>query len=117
MGSFEYKIKNSIEERLYTSNRLLSKYSSCIPVIIEKSKDNDTPNISSNKYIIPKTLNISEIIILIRKKTKIDSKKAIFVFINNTLVPMNTTIGEIYDYHKDQDGFLYINYKTENTFG
>ena len=37
--------------------------------------------------------------------------------INNTVCPSNTPIGVIYEENKDEDGFLYIKYSSENTFG
>ena len=37
--------------------------------------------------------------------------------INNTLCPSNTNIGQVYNDMRDEDGFLYITYSSENTFG
>jgi hypothetical protein len=69
------------------------------------------------KYLVPKDIHIREFLCLIRKRIKIDSKKAIFIFINNKLVPMSSSLIELYNSEKDEDGFLYIKYTLENTFG
>ena len=106
----------TFEEKIVYSSALKNKYPDRIPVIIEKSKKDD-PDIDKNKYLVPKYLNISEFLHIIRKRIKIDSKKAIFIFINNTLTPMNITMGDIYQTHKCNDGFLYVKYTLENTFG
>ena len=37
--------------------------------------------------------------------------------INNMIIPAKSTLSEIYDSNKDDDGFLYIIYTSENTFG
>jgi GABA(A) receptor-associated protein len=47
----------------------------------------------------------------------LSSEKALFVFINGTIPAMNALLSQIYREHQDEDGFLYINYNTENTFG
>jgi GABA(A) receptor-associated protein len=61
---------------------------------------------------------MSEVIYIIRNRIKLDSKEAIFIFVGNgTLVPSNYSINEVYDTYKNEDGFLYIIYTAENTFG
>lgn len=42
---------------------------------------------------------------------------AIFVFVNNTLPPASSLMSQIYNDHKDEDGFLYVTYSGESTFG
>jgi GABA(A) receptor-associated protein len=106
----------TFEERLMYSSTLKNKYQDRIPVIIEKSKESD-PEIDKNKYLVPKSLKINEFICIIKKRIKIDSKKAIFIFINNKLIPMGASIEEVYETEKNDDGFLYIKYTLENTFG
>jgi GABA(A) receptor-associated protein len=44
-------------------------------------------------------------------------EKALFLFINGFIPSTSQHIGDIYSFHKDQDGFLYITYSYENTFG
>jgi GABA(A) receptor-associated protein len=44
-------------------------------------------------------------------------EEGIFLFANNKLVSGSAIIGNVYDYSKDTDGFLYIQYSKENTFG
>ena len=54
---------------------------------------------------------------VIKKRIKLLSHEALFLFINNKMVSGNTDIGQLYDYYRDSDGFLYIQYSKENTFG
>jgi len=54
---------------------------------------------------------------VIRKQIKLEPHTALFVFVNNVLVPNSATIGSIYLEHKDNDGFLYMQYCSENAFG
>lgn len=54
---------------------------------------------------------------VIRKRIKLPSEKAIFIFINDILPPTAALMSTIYEEHKDEDGFLYVLYSGENTFG
>ncbi|KAJ6186307.1 Autophagy-related protein 8 [Penicillium mononematosum] len=44
-------------------------------------------------------------------------EKAIFIFVDEVLPPTAALMSSIYEEHKDEDGFLYITYSGENTFG
>ena len=115
---FFKKNNDSLEERLSYSDKLKLKYPDLIPVIIDKRKgDKILQDIDKKKYLIPKNLMISDVLFIIRKKITISENQAIFIFVNNLLVPMNTTIGEVYNTHKSEDNFLYFVYTAENTFG
>ena len=112
------KFEKTLEERIHYSTTLKNKYTDRIPVIIEKDiRCRDSIEISKNKYLFPRTMNISEIITIIRKNIKMDSSKAIFIFVDGCLVPMNNSIESIYNSHANEDGFLYVTYTYESTFG
>jgi GABA(A) receptor-associated protein len=44
-------------------------------------------------------------------------EKAIFLFINGSIPISSQMLGNIYELNKENDGFLYIVYSFENTFG
>lgn len=54
---------------------------------------------------------------VIRKRIKLSPEKAIFIFVGNVLPPTAAMMSSVYDQNKDDDGFLYITYSGENTFG
>ena len=101
-------------------SKLTFKYPDRVPVIIQKAT-NCKEFLDNNKYLIPKSLTISEVIYIIRKKIKINEKHAIFIFVNQgnsaTLVPCNMNMLEVYNTYKSDDNILYITYTIENTFG
>jgi len=109
--------KYSFDERLVYSQRLNKRYPDYVPVIIKKSVNDKTLTESYHKYLMPKKTKFSELIFIIRKKLDLKSKEAIFIFAKDTLIPMNNTVGEVYNFYKSDDNFLYIIYRTENTFG
>jgi len=99
------------------AKKLLTKYPDRVPVIIQKKEHTNLPDLKKCKYLIPKDTNLSQIIYIIRKNINIKPETSIFVFINNTLIPNQNNIGEVYNLYKNTDDFLYIKYTTENTFG
>lgn len=117
-NSFKFKIKYDSPYRLLYSQKLCDKYPDRVPVVIEKSSsDKITKDIEKDRFLVPRSLLMSEFIFIIRKHIKMDQSQAIFLFINNVLVPINKALGEIYHELKDPDGFLYMKYSCENTFG
>lgn len=113
-----FKEKHSFEKRQEESSRIITKYPERIPVIIEKDvRALDVPDIDRIKYLVPNDLSFSQLIYIIRKRINISAEKSLFFFVNNSLVPFSHLISQIYDEHKDKDGFLYIVYNTESTFG
>ena len=48
---------------------------------------------------------------------ELSSDKSIFLFVNDTMVPCSEIFKKIYSENKDEDGFLYITYNGESTFG
>lgn len=105
-------------ERLKKSQVILEKYPDRVPLIIQPSKnDRDTYPIDKSKYITPRDLTMMQLQQIIRKRIRFPSEKALFMFVNNKMFPITSMVGNIYDDNKDQDGFLYVTYCQENTFG
>lgn len=107
----------TIEKRQAEAQRIRSKYPDRIPVICEKADRSDIPDIDKKKYLVPADLTVGQFVYVIRKRIKLSPEKAIFIFINNVLPPTAALMSSIYEEQKDEDGFLYITYSGENTFG
>ena len=75
------------------------------------------PPVDKRKYLIPMDLTVGQFVYVIRKRISIPPEKAIFIFVNNTLPPTAALMSTVYESHKDQDGFMYMMYSGENTFG
>ena len=119
MTTIPFITKHSFEHRYMESQRLLLKYPNRIPIICGPSNNNDTSNpiIDKNKFLAPVDLTMGQFYHVIRKRMKIPPKKAIFLFINNNIYNSSHILSQIYELEKDDDGFLYIVYAFENTFG
>jgi GABA(A) receptor-associated protein len=113
-----YKKRIPFETRKLESGRMLEKYKDKLPVIVEKNyKLGINPDIDKSKYLVPYDLSFGEFLQIIRKRTKIDSHQALFAFVDNKLPCTNDIMINIYKNHADDDGYLYIIYSLENTFG
>ena len=74
-------------------------------------------NYDKKKYLVPNDLTVAQFIYVIRKRLNLHSEKAMFIFINGQLPTNSHLINDLYEINKDQDGFLYVTYALENTFG
>jgi GABA(A) receptor-associated protein len=70
-----------------------------------------------SKYLVPNDLSFGEFMYIIRKRIKVDEKQALVGFVNNVLPPTAKLMSELYSESSNEDGFLYITYSLENTFG
>ena len=111
----EFKERVPLEARKQQSANILTKYPSSIPIFIDSSsmlKVIDKP-----KFVIPDGFTIGQLMMSIRMRMKMNQATALFIFIDNQLVPVTTVISSLYESHKDEDGFMYLNIFQESTFG
>ncbi|KAF3796776.1 Autophagy-related protein 8C [Nymphaea thermarum] len=117
MAKSSFKLEQPLERRQAEAARIREKYPDRIPVIVEKADRTDIPDIDKKKYLVPADLTVGQFVYVVRKRIKLSAEKAIFVFVNNVLPPTGSLMSTIYEEHKDEDGFLYMTYSGENTFG
>lgn len=113
----KFRSENPIEKRKEESIRMMGKYPDRIPVIVERSTSSQLPDIDKPKYLVPSDLTLGQFIHVIRKRIKLTSEQAIFIFVKNSMPICGTLMSDLYSKHKDDDGFLYVVYNGENTFG
>eukprot|EP01039_Chlorochromonas_danica_P006616 gene6614-7309_t len=126
----KFKESHTFEERVKESERVRAKYPDRIPVICEKAETSAKEmilyyildvaprlDIDKKKYLLPADLTCGQFIHVIRRRLKLPSEKAIFLFVNGSIPPTSATMSELNDQHKDKDGFLYLCFGEENVFG
>ncbi|ANZ77907.1 BA75_04612T0 [Komagataella pastoris] len=113
----QFKDEHPFEKRKAEAMRIRYKFADRIPVICEKVEKSDIPEVDKRKYLVPCDLTVGQFVYVIRKRIKIPSEKAIFIFIDDILPPTAALMSKVYEEHKDEDGFLYVLYSGENTFG
>ena len=114
-----FQEKYTLDKRKEQSYSIRSKYPDKLPIIIEKLKNISSPvaDIPKNKFLIPDDLVVSQLMCIIRKYIELSSADSIYLFANDTLISPSESLYNTYGKYKDDDGFLYIFYTTENTFG
>jgi GABA(A) receptor-associated protein len=117
-----YKKSTPLEERKKKSFKMTSLYPDRIPVIVEMSPSSASYNTYTTashkiKYLVPYDITMGQFIKILRDKLKLESSIALFFFINNKIPPITSLIGNIYKENADEDGFLYIEFCEESTFG
>jgi GABA(A) receptor-associated protein len=105
-----------IEKRVEECVKIRRKYPDRVPVIVERGNAK-LIDIDRHKYIVPADLTIAQLLYTIRKRLPIKADQGLFLTINNTLPKSSQLISLIYKEHKEKDGFLYIKYDIESTFG
>jgi GABA(A) receptor-associated protein len=107
----------SLEQRKQESARMMTRYPGRIPIIVNKARHTDAPDLDKTKFIAPADLTVGQFIYIVRRRLELTSEKTLFLFINGTLPTTSTLISQLYEYHKAEDGFLYMIYAGESTFG
>ena len=102
------------------SKRIRIKYPNRIPTLIFP-KSNIEPQLDKNKYLVPLDLMLSSLVSVVRSRLGLTKEKAILFIIKKgtrVFIPHgDQLIGFLYDMYKDENGFLFINYFIENTYG
>ena len=114
-----FKNKRSFDKRLQESNRIMDKYPERIPMIVcRATQSKDIPDIDRHKYLVPRDLTIGQFMHVIRQRIKLEPHVSIYLMINGFTMPATCQmLGLVYNEHSDEDGFLYITYTGESTFG
>ena len=107
----------ALEHRCVESAKIRAKYPDRVPVIVEKVSGSQIVDIDKRKYLVPSDITVAQFMWIIRKRIQLPSEKAIFLFVDKTVPQSSLTMGQLYEKEKDEDGFLYVAYSGENTFG
>lgn len=110
-------LKSEFIKRKNETDRVRLKYPERVPVMVFKSPGCLLSDIGKNKFLVPIDMTLSQFVAIIRQRINIKQDNAIFIFINNLLPPLSKTMISLYEEYKQNDGFLYIHYNGESTFG
>jgi GABA(A) receptor-associated protein len=106
-----------IEKKQREVHILTSRYPSKLAVIVH-TKNKQAPLLKKCKFLVDRQITISEFMHIIRKYMDLQQNESIFLFTeSNTIPPSSSNFDVLYKEHKNQDGFLYLEYSVENTFG
>jgi len=120
-SQFQSKFKQTLpfESRLKESKKIMDKCKLRVPVIIEKnSNGSNIGELNQNKFLFQGFYSFGKLLELIKERLAISKEQSLFIFFsNNKLYSPTCTMAQIYEECKDEDGFLYAVYSTENVYG
>ncbi len=116
----------SLESRIEESERVKAQYASRLPVIVTLSSSrsarsllgsSDLPALDKFKYLVPGDFTVGQLIYVIRRRMKVAPETALFLYCAAALPSSTTLVQELYAQFKDLDGFLYLTFQGESSFG
>ncbi len=115
---FSYKATKPLSDRKEEYEKVIEKNPGKVGIIIEKEPKSKIPDIEKTKFLIKEDMNLTQFQNIIRNRLKMDEKEALFFLANGkTTLTGNDTMREIYNKYKDEDGFLYIAYASQEVWG
>ncbi len=115
----DFKQEHSFEKRQEECNRITHKYPDRLPIICQRAKNatSDCPVIDKKKYLVPSDLSVGQFIYVVRKRCNLNATKSIYFCVDGSIPATGKLLKSLHEECKEKDGFLYIYYNTENTFG
>lgn len=118
-SSKPFKQRKTFASRRDEVAGIRAKFPSKIPVIVERyHKEKNLPMLDKTKFLVPQELTMSQFVTIIRNRMSLAPTQSFYLIVNNkSLASMSTTLQEVYKDEKDEDGFLYMTYASQEMFG
>ncbi|XP_072102188.1 microtubule-associated protein 1 light chain 3 gamma-like [Mobula birostris] len=114
-----FKERRGADVRKAEADSIRNRFPNKLPVIVERyAKERSLPQLDRSKYLVPLELSMCQFTIIIRNRMALSSKQAFYLMVHNQSVASTSlTMAEIYEEFKEEDGFLYVTYASQEMFG
>ena len=113
-----FEERHSLHRRMKDALRVLSKFPSKIPIIVQAVTP-DLPSVGESKFLVPVDMKMGHFVAVIRSKlSRLQPHQALFVMTKGGVMPAaGSLMISVYHENMDPDYFLYLDLYTENAFG
>jgi GABA(A) receptor-associated protein len=117
--NFKFKKQNSNEEkRRQETIKIKEKYPDRVPIVCERDPRSDLADLDKSKYLCPMDMTVSQFSYLLRKRLQFDKSTAFYLLVDGrTSITGDSSLKEIYDRYRQDDGYLYICYSGQIIWG
>ncbi|KAK7197926.1 Autophagy protein Atg8 ubiquitin like/Ubiquitin-like autophagy protein Apg12 [Novymonas esmeraldas] len=85
-----------------------------IPIICERRIDSTLPDLARKKFLVSPTMRVGTFATLLQQRISQEVGEPFFLFIGDEVLKSgSTSTHDLYNSHKDADGFLYVYYGNE----
>jgi len=114
-----FKQKKPLAIRKEEVAQIRVKFPTKIPVIVERyHKESSLPPLDKTKFLVPQEITMSQFITIIRNRLQLNSQQALYLLVSNrNLASLSRPLTQVYRDYRDEDGFLYVTYASQEVFG
>jgi len=114
-----FKQRRTFGSRVKDAQTVKEKYPDKIPMIIERyAREKNLPTLEQTKFLIPAEFTMCDLVRCIRRRMNLHPNQSFFFLVNDrALVSNSATVSDVYEREKDDDGFLYVVYASQEMFG
>ena len=112
------------QQRESESRSLLKQFPNKVPTVIEPQTLSQPSRLDQNKYLpyrflIPAMYTFHEFVQVLRRRMNLQSSESLWLDIGNSssVPPGEYMMYKVYETYKSPDGFLYVKYCSEATYG
>lgn len=120
----KFEQQHDFNVRKTESERVMKKYDNKLALVAEPIKGDRymekyaNKHNAKNKYLVGYDLTLAQFHTVIRKRLHLSFNDSIFIYCKDKTLPYTSqTMGQIYKEQASEDGFLYLFYGSESTFG
>jgi len=112
--------KYSLETRQNLCKSLLERNTNKVPCVVSFERKDaikyKLPSIEM-RILVDADFSVGQLHIVLRRKIGLDSVDAMYLFVNNVLLPCSSVMRDVYAKHKSKCGFIFIDLRFLETYG